>query len=288
MNIKDEFQNKLKDLSVKSKHLLVKPNWVSNVNGEFTESEILDWVLEVFPDQKKYIVESYTPWRGLNYLGEHKDDDLVVNLDGGKKYWEFYKRQDKEFLKNTGISQVLKKYSAKYINVTNEYWANKCVDSNIISQEVNIDFEWKELTSCIPEELFNVKDDSTFISLAKIKLEPSIPQIKVSMSIKNLFGLIPHPSRWNPFHENNHKKIPQAICDIYNIYDSLFTQSIWINEGIFSLVQNYCENDQFLETNRNLFFIDDNGYETDSATCTSFGIDPTAVPYLELIKNSSK
>ncbi len=280
---KGQFINAIQKFNVDSENVVVKPNWVSNEAGEYTEPEILDWLLESFPKQKKIIVESYTPWRGLKFVEKDNHKGEGVTLEGGKKHWEFYKKQDKHFLKITGIGRVIAKHNAKYINFTNEFWAGNCVEvdkiRSIVEVRSNI-IKWDELYSYIPKQLFDIRNSSTLISLSKIKVEESIPVIHISMSIKNLFGLIPHPSRWIPFHGENHETVPEVIKDVYTIYTSLFQKSLWITEGVKTLVRNYCEPNQKIINNQHLLFVGKNGKIVDSEACRAIGINPNEVPHL--------
>ncbi len=109
---------------------------MSNQYGEFTEPEILDWLLECFPKSRKIIVESYTPWRGLETITNKKHYETT--LKGRKKYWSLYKKQDKHFLLSIGIMPVLEKRRAEYINIIiNEFWSNRCVNPKIIKKPIH-------------------------------------------------------------------------------------------------------------------------------------------------------
>lgn len=278
---KQDFISFIKSFNLQTNFVIVKPNWVDIEKGNYTEPEILEWLLEALPDQKKIIIESYTPWRGLKY---QPSEDLKIDLEEGKKFWDFYKEQDVNYLEVTGIGKVLEKFDVEYINITNEYWKGEIVESQIIKDVVEKkykDIYWKDFYSYIPKKIFKIKDQTTLISLAKIKLEETNKNIVVSLSMKNLFGLIPTPSRREPYHKNNHSLIPQAIIDINKVYQTLFLNSLWINEGIFSLVRNYCEENQSYEQNENLVFASKSPVEADANACEFFRIDPQLVPYLK-------
>lgn len=278
------FVKLISEFITKEENIVIKPNWVSNECGEYTEPEILDWLLSIFPTKKtKYVIESYTPWRGLVYSPVKNKDVLDVSLEGGKKYWDFYKEQDVEYLRNTGIGDVLNNHKCKYINITNEYWKNECMGQETLTKELGLDLEkihWKELIGYIPKKLFDIRDSTLFISLAKMKEEPSIPTIRISFSVKNLFGLIPHPSRYDPFHKNNHSEVYLAVKDLYYIYTKLFEKSLWINEGIKTSVKNYCEDIQYVEKDKGLLFVGTSGMQLDIKTCQFLGLNPKEVPYL--------
>ncbi|MBU2472833.1 DUF362 domain-containing protein [Patescibacteria group bacterium] len=280
---KKEFIKLIKSFNIKTKFIVIKPNWIDIKKGNYTEPEILEWLFEALP-QKKIVIESYTPWRGKEY----QEGELGVNLEDGKKFWDFYKEMDKEYLKKTGIGTVLKRFNVSYINITNEYWAKRIIKSSIIKRLVENKYEklyWTEFYSFVPEKLYKIREDATLISLAKIKIEEENKEIMVSLSSKNIFGLIPHPSRQEPYHRDNHSLIPQAILDINKVYMSVFEKNLWINEGIKSMVKHYCQDNQSYEKNKGIVFIGDNPAKTDIETCKDMGIKPESVPYLVLFKN---
>lgn len=280
-----EFIDQIKAFNIDTEYAVIKPNWVSNQPGEFTEPEILDWLLEALPNQKKIIIESYTPWRGLRFEENDTNKGQGVTLEGGKKHWDFYKKQDEYFLQTTGIGAILQKYRTEYLNITNEVWGGNCVEAEIVKYIVSDkgkSIKWQELYSYIPKRLFDIRESATLVSLSKIKVEESIPVIYSSMSIKNLFGLIPHPSRWIPFHGENHTTIPEVIKDIYFIFTSLFENNLWITEGIKTLIKNYCEPNQKTIENQNLLFLGKDAVKVDSEACREMGINPKQVPHLQI------
>ena len=290
-----DFIKQIQSFNIGTEYIIVKPNWISNTPGEYTEPEILDWLLKAFPEQKKIVIESYTPWRGQQYVQnpmkrQEEDDQLAVTLKDGINYWDFYREEDGTFLKETGIGRVLSRHEAEYINITNEVWSNNCVDPKIIKALIGkaTDFYWTELLSYVPKTLFDLREKATLISLAKLKEEPSIPEVRINMSVKNIFGLIPHPSRWVPFHDENHKFIPQAIAEMYLIYTTVFGETLWITEGIKTMVKNYCNHDQFVEKEQGLFFAGRNGLEVDQEACRGINVEPSDVVQLKTVKDFVK
>lgn len=271
---KASFVKLIDSFKISTPYVVIKPNWVSNKVGEFTEPEILDWLLSAFPNQRKIVLESYTPWRA-----DHKAD-LKTDLISGKIDWDEYRRMDEEFLTSTGIKDILKSNRATYLNITNEYWAGRCADTQEVKSAVGGSLAWPEFCGFVPRKLFEIRDQATLISLAKIKLETGIPQIMASLSIKNLFGLIPQPSRREPYHGKNHQNVVSAVADIFQVYSSLFSESLWINEGIISYVKNYCEPTQEIIRNKQLVFAGQDAVEVDAKTCLEFGLNPLTVPYL--------
>lgn len=275
-----EFRLEIDKFHIDSKYVVVKPNWVSNSVGEFTEPVILDWLFSALPNCQKIVVESYTPWRGQKF----SEKDKQLNLKPDKK--EIYRKQDKQFMAKTGIRQILDKHQATYINITDQVWEEKCVNPKIIKELVETKggrTTFNELFSYVPQELFDIKDDVTFISLAKIKTETGIPNIMISMSVKNLFGLIPDPSRYAKYHGQGHVRVPIAIKDINLIYNRLFPHSVWIAEGIQTMVKNYCSKEQEILHDQHLCFMGRNGVAVDAEACRVLNIDPNKVSHLQYV-----
>lgn len=54
----------------------------------------------------------------------------------------------------------------------------------------------------------------------------------VTLSVKNLFGMIPGPSR-GKYHGEKHSRLNQSIVDIYKVYDSLFEMK-GVVEAVFT------------------------------------------------------
>jgi uncharacterized protein (DUF362 family) len=279
-----KFIQEIRAFGIDTEYAIIKPNWVSNDYGEYTEPEILDWLLEAIPDQKKIIIESYTPWRGLRFFQDNKKNPEVVSLVSGIKYWDLYKQQDREFLELTGIRKVMERHKIEYVNITNEVWVKRCVKPETVLGVIGkVDLRWPELCSYVPKRLFELREKATLISLSKIKIEDSIPVIGVSMSVKNLFGLIPHPSRWEPFHGQGHSLIPEAIREMYLIYSGIFTNSVWITEGIKTLVMNYCDPEQKIIEDKGWYFIGRDGRKVDEEACEEMGLDAAKIPQLTMI-----
>jgi hypothetical protein len=288
MKIKDksDFIKTVQDFGIKSEYVIVKPNWLSNGDGEYTEPELLQWLFEALPASKYVVVESYTPWRGLIYEPKYEGGDLSVDLDGGKDYWEFYRALDKKFLGETGIGDVLNEFNAEYVNITEEVWSGRCMDPDEIRNEIEgtgYSCTIKDFYSYIPSKLYRIRDNATFISLAKLKLQ-ACESVLYSFSIKNLYGLIPSPSRMT-YHDvdNNYVGLPESLSDIFMLYYTLFKNSFWINEGVFTLIKEHFGEDQYVERGKNFLFTDADPLAVDAEACGLFGLDPLQSDYYRLI-----
>lgn len=283
---KANFYNTIQKLGITSEYIIVKPNWLSNGDGEYTEPELLRWLFEALPDSQYIVVESYTPWRGLIYLPKFEGDELRVDLEGGRAYREFYRELDKKFLSETRIGNVLKEFNAEYVNITEEVWGGRCVNPDEIQkmfEGINYNFTYKNFFSYIPSKLFKLRNNAALISLAKIKLQANKP-ILISASIKNLYGLIPHPSRMI-FHDvnNNYEGLAESMSDIFMLYTKLFKKNYWINEGIFTLVKEHFGENQYVEREKNLLIAGANPLAVDAEACKLFELDPFQSDYYRYI-----
>jgi len=288
---KSDFINAIQDFDITSEYVIVKPNWLSNGDGEYTEPEILKWLFEALPNNKKIVVESYTPWRGLIYEPKGEDDELRVDLDGGKAYWDFYRELDQEFLSETGIGEVLEAFNAEYVNITEEVWSKRCVAPDTIRREIGktgYEFTHEDFYSYLPTRLYEIRDRATLVSLAKLKLQAA-ESVGISFSIKNLYGMIPHPSR-AVFHDidNDFAGMSESMADIFLLYYVLFRSTLWINEGIITLVKEHFGEDQYVERGRNLLFVGRDPLQADAEASAEFDFDPYKSDYYRYLERHIK
>jgi len=226
----------VKSLNLTSKNLIIKPNWVGGCLGEHTESKALDMFLTAI-NRPVTFIESYTFWRtdkmtrGEGDYFSSKEADIVE----GKKHWDFFKQQDKLFLEVEGLDKLFKKHGANYINITNEVWSGNTVSPDTIKTEVTKKYSplhFDKLYSYVPQALYNLKG-SDLISFAKAKADK---EYGPSLSIKNMFGLIPDPHRSVAGYHgggDDEPNLVNAIVDIHKIYQSLFNLKFLI-DGIFT------------------------------------------------------
>jgi len=187
--------------------VIIKPNW-GTINN-YTEAEVIDGVLSAI-DGESLIVESY---------GWARTKEALSGKGMGSQHKEDHRKSDRWFLETSGIGAVLEKHGVEYLNVTEEVWAKRTVEPDTINKLVKFQpVQVEEMCSQVPIRLYDMRG-GTFLSLAKYRLnhEP----IVVSLSLKNLFGMIPGPGR-SRFHGKNDIRLDQSIVDINKIYRSLF------------------------------------------------------------------
>ncbi|MCW4014720.1 MAG: DUF362 domain-containing protein [Candidatus Bathyarchaeota archaeon] len=187
--------------------VIIKPNW-GTVNN-YTEAEVIDGVLSAI-NGEAIVTESYGWARTKESLegkglGSINRDDL--------------RKSDKWFLKTSGIGAVLEKHSTEYLNITEEVWADRVVDPEKVKEMTKYPpVLFDEMYAQVPTRLFELRG-GTFLSLAKYRLNHK--PIVVSLTLKNLFGMIPGPSR-SKFHGAKDVKLADTIVDINKIYRSIF------------------------------------------------------------------
>lgn len=190
--------------------VLIKPNW--GTVECYTEAGILDWTLAAIPGEK-IVIESHGWARNEETLLKKTPQGLTrANLRRGNRW----------FMSYSGLDQVLEKHHVEYLNLTEEVWAGRVADPELICQAVEARYspvQHVDLYSKVPSRLYALRG-GTLLSLAKAKLV--FYPIGVSLSIKNLFGLIPGPSR-GKYHGREHACLDQSIIDINKVYRSLFT-----------------------------------------------------------------
>jgi len=211
---------------------------------------------------KKIVVEGYTAWRNQLNTGPEPTD--FITPKNARRKWKWIKEQDAWFLEYSGIMKVLRKYNVEYVNATEEVWSNRIADAEEIRNMVEGKFDPvanQEMYAFVPQKISSLKG----WSLISLNLARRTREL-LSLSTKNIFGLIPDPARYGKWHGENDALLPQSIVDINKIYRSLFKICFWVNE---------------LE-GRSLLVGSKNSVQADAATAHIMGVDPLKIEYLKL------
>jgi hypothetical protein len=189
-----------------SKHgrVLVKVTWHGYATGTYTDPAALDLLLGALP-ARAVILEGHTSSRNVEEAGFDWEAEAREN-----RAW--IRQQDAEYLRRTGLADVLKQHSAEYVNITEAYWDQDCQTPAL---------------GYIPEVLVPYAG-CPMISFAKFK-GPT------RLAISNLFGLIPDPLR-SSWHGPNVTYFARACCELVKLYGALFPLSA-INEALYSAVR---------------------------------------------------
>lgn len=217
--------------SAKPERIIVKVTWHGYATGTYTDPAALGLLLSALP-AKAIIVEGHTSSRNL---GGH-DFDWETQA---KENRAWIRQQDAEYLRRTGLAEVMARHGAQYVNVTEAFWdeaSEECAPGLFVPKSL------LEQRGC------------PMISFAKFK-GPT------RLAISNLFGLLPEPLR-STWHGPNITYFARVCCDIAKLYGSLFDLSA-IDEALYSAVR---WNRQGLYRSRwgNYDLIHDTGYVTAS------------------------
>jgi len=250
VNNSGEFKKLLNDPWLKNQTIIIKPNWVSTDQADFTDVDTLRVLLEALESQV-IVTESYCLARSMNIL----DQGMGFNVDGKEVNWkwllkgdgwnwliknpdwDWFKdgehwnqiiKEDQAFIDKYGFSDLFEEFNVEYINVTEEIWNGRIANPAEVMKIVESKYkpvQNNKLYGMVPAKLFNLRN-STLISYARLKMY-------ASLTIKNLFGMIPDPLR--PYwHGPENITIIQNIIDINKLYHSLFNV-FGICEAIFKL-----------------------------------------------------
>lgn len=188
----------------KPDRVLVKVTWHGYATGTYTDPAALDLLLSALP-APAIVLEGHTSSRNteeapFNWETEARDNRAWI------------RQHDAEFLRRTGLAEVLAKHRAQYVNVTEEYWDEDCEAPP---------------SSYIPRVLLDYAG-CPLISFAKFK-GPT------RLAISNLFGLLPDPLR-SAWHGPNITYFARVCCDIAKLYGAHFPL-VGLNEALYSAVR---------------------------------------------------
>jgi sirohydrochlorin ferrochelatase len=184
--------------------ILVKVTWHGYATGTYTDPAALGLLLGALP-APAIVLEGHTSSRSLEDAGFDWETEA-------KKNRAWIRQQEAEYLRRTGLADVLARHRAEYVNVTEAFWDGVCT---------------RDTTFAIPEVLLQYRG-CPMISFAKFK-GPT------RLGISNLFGLIPEPLR-DAWHGPNITYIARVCCDLAKLYGALFPLC-GLNEGLYTAVR---------------------------------------------------
>ena len=285
----------LTDPLMKTDVFIVKPSWYSPHPANFTDADTLRILLEAL-EGRLIVTESYSLDRQDGKMkfvinGEEVDWKWILRnpkwgwaKEAGR--WEEFRRQDKWFLDEHGFTDLFQEHGVEYVNITEEIWRGKAADHDEVKKKVEARYSTafrKELYSFVPSRLYELRG-ATFISYGKVK---GIGGTFPSLTMKNMFGLIPDPLRsW--WHGPNDKWLGRSIVDINKIYAALFNV-YGICEAIRYMTVNHPEGEVKVPWG-GYNIIRDPGVVAlgkplivlDAILCGIIDVDPEKVSYLKL------
>ena len=206
----------------KPERVLVKVTWHGYATGTYTDPAALDMLLGALP-APAIILEGHTSSRNLSGAEFDWESEALKN-----RAW--IRQQEAEYLRRTGLAEVLTRHGAQYVNVTEAWWDESCAcrcEIERILAERNVTLHHTELMDFVPKVLLQFRG-CPLISFAKFK-GPT------RLGISNMFGLIPQPLR-AAWHGPNITWFARVCCDIAQLYGALFDLT-GVVEGLFSAVR---------------------------------------------------
>jgi hypothetical protein len=201
--------------------VLVKVTWHGYATGTYTDPAALDLLLGALP-AKAIILEGHTSSRNLGGATFNWETEAREN-----RAW--IRQQEAEYLRRTGLAEVLARRRAQYVNVTECFWDNACAGSQQVTgilQRRGVKLQFPQLAEYVPQILIE-NAGCPMISFAKFK-GPT------RLTISNLFGLLPEPLR-AAWHGPNITYMARVCCELANLYGALFPL-YGMAEGLFSAV----------------------------------------------------
>ena len=283
------------DSSLGADVFIVKPNWCSPHPADFTDVETLRMLLEAL-DGRILVAESYMMERqdgsmkftvegeGVDWRWVTKHPSWDWMKEQGR--WDQVRKQDKWFLDNYGFTDLFNERGVEYVNVTEEVWQGQTVDARKIKEMVEARFGrvFKEqLYDYVPKKLYRLRD-ATMISFGNVK---GIGGTYPSLTMKNLFGLIPDPLRsW--WHGPGDEWLSRSIVDIIKVYAALF-KAYGVCEAIRHATVSSPDGEvktpwgnYDIAKNLGVVALGRNLVSVDAILCGLVGVDPERVSYLEL------
>ncbi len=190
----------------RAERYLVKVTWHGYAPGTYTGPLALDLLLGALPGPA-VLLEGHTSSR---------------NVGGAEIDWEadaqrhrtWVRQQDVEFLRRTGLAEVIARHGAQYLNVTEAWWDHACAAADEVRSALgDVSLRNPELAGFIPSALLELRG-TPLISFARFK-GPT------RLGISNLFGLIPHPLR-TEWHGPDITHFASVCCDLARLYGAFF------------------------------------------------------------------
>jgi hypothetical protein len=185
---------------------LVKVTWHGYAPGTYTGPLALDLLLGALPG-RAVLLEGHTSSRNVGGA------DIDWEADA-ERHRTWVRQQDLEFLRRTGLAEVIARHGAQYFNVTEAWWDGACAPAEEVQAALgDVTLPNPELAGFVPSALMELRG-IPLISFARFK-GPT------RLGISNLFGLIPHPLR-TVWHGSDITHFASVCCDLARLYGSLF------------------------------------------------------------------
>ncbi len=203
-------------------HVFIKVTWHGYAPGTYTDPVALDALLSALPGQA-ILIEGHTSSRNLGGASW----DWVTDSQAHRRW---IAEQDAEYLRRTGLAEIIRKHKAQYVNVTEAFWDGQCAPQETIQallETSGVRLHFPALAGYVPA-VFLAHLGAPFLSFARFK-GPT------RLSIANMFGLIPTVLRTS-WHGPDVIHFARVCCDVAKIYGCLF-QLYGMVEGLHVAVR---------------------------------------------------
>jgi hypothetical protein len=199
----------LAHLEIPSDRVFIKVTWHGYAPGTYTDAAALDRLLTALPG-RAIVLEGHSTGRNTGGGAE-----LDWETDpAGHRVW--LRDQEAEFLRRTGIADVLARHRAHYVNVTEAYWDGGCAPRAEVLRILaarGVVLRDPALADFVPQIAVE-HAGATFVSFARFK-GPT------RLSISNCFGLLPPPLR-SRYHGPTIDHFARVCCDVVRLYGAIF------------------------------------------------------------------
>jgi hypothetical protein len=205
-----------------AERVFVKVTWHGYAPGTYTDPTALDALLTAIPGRVT-LLEGHTSSRSL----ASADWDWETEAERNRRW---VREQEAEYLRGTGLAEVIERHKAQYLNVTECRWDGQCAAASEIMprlEAAGVVLHHPRLAAFVPAALLD-HAGAPLISFARFK-GPT------RLSLSNLFGLIPDPLR-SEWHGPNITYFAQVCCDLARLYGALF-RLYGLVEGLHSAVR---------------------------------------------------
>jgi len=190
----------------KSDRYLVKVTWHGYAPGTYSGPSALDILLGALPG-RAVLLEGHTSSRNVGGA------DIDWEADS-ERHRTWIRQQELEFLRRTGLGEVIARHGAQYLNVTESWWDGACLPPEEMRAALgNVSLQNTELAGFVPAALMELRG-APLISFARFK-GPT------RLGVSNLFGLIPHPLR-TAWHGPDITGFASVCCDLARLYGAFF------------------------------------------------------------------
>jgi hypothetical protein len=206
---RDGLARLLEHFELSAERVFIKVTWHGYATGTFTDAAALDQLLRALPG-RAILLEGHST--GRNVGGAPFDWETEA-----RAHRAWLRDQEAEFLRRTGLAEVIARHRAQYVNVTEAHWDGACAPRAEVLrllEDRGVQLRDETLADYVPAVVLEHRG-APFVSFARFK-GPT------RLAISNCFGLLPPPLRTR-FHGPTIDHFARVCCDVARLYTALLT-----------------------------------------------------------------